>query len=184
MLRPRARLPLTAAPPRPSRSRTTGWLLGVVTAPLAVTAPFLVARRLGAAAGFASLAELPVPLFKRLLARLDTKPLTTVILLRCCFFLSPPVTYALALSSLSFRHYMAGTFLGLLAPMALFCLFADKLVAFLGYGVADELGDAASDAAAALVADAGGIDAALAALARLRDRASLAAQMAAANLVT
>jgi hypothetical protein len=30
--------------------------------------------------------------------RLDKQPLSTVILMRCCFFMSPPATYALALS--------------------------------------------------------------------------------------
>lgn len=64
------------------------------------------------------LAEIRFPLFRRILGalsqrayqrpqaltrrpraeRLDQRPLSTVLLLRCCFFMAPPATYALALS--------------------------------------------------------------------------------------
>lgn len=56
-------------------------------APLAVTPPFLLVRRLGSAAGLSGLADLPLPLFRRLLGRLEARPLQTVALLRVCFFL-------------------------------------------------------------------------------------------------
>ena len=63
------------------------------------------------------LGDVRLPLFTNIMNRLESRPLSTVILLRCCFFMSPPATYALALSSVPFRTYFLGSFLGLIFPL-------------------------------------------------------------------
>ena len=64
-----------------------------------------------------------------MLARLDERPVTTVIVLRTLLWLAPPLNYALALSSIRFRHYLIGSALGLLLPVAGAALFFDWLFA-------------------------------------------------------
>lgn len=67
----------------------------------------------------------------RLLARLDARPISSVALLRVLFQTVPALNYALALSGISFRQYLAGTLLGLPLPIALYCVFFDYLAAAL-----------------------------------------------------
>jgi uncharacterized membrane protein YdjX (TVP38/TMEM64 family) len=68
------------------------------------------------------------PFVQRWLAKLGERPVRTIALLRLVFILSPPLNYALALSGVRFRQYLAGSALGLLAPTALAVAFFDRVV--------------------------------------------------------
>lgn len=63
----------------------------------------------------------------RMLNGLDAHPARNVFLLRVFFQTLPALNYALALSGVRFRPYLAGTLLGLPLPIFLFCLFFDYL---------------------------------------------------------
>jgi len=65
----------------------------------------------------------------RLLRKLDARPIACVALLRILFQTAPALNYALAMSGIGFRAYLAGTLVGLPAPIALYCLFFDILAA-------------------------------------------------------
>ena len=113
---------------------------------------------------------------QRCAERLDARPLSTVLLLRSCFFMAPPATYALALSvraaarcvrgrlasawlraeqlarrqSVSLRNYVLGSMLGLILPLTFICAFTEKLLYLFGYEAATgglATGHAAADAA-------------------------------------
>lgn len=67
----------------------------------------------------------------RLLGRLDTHPVQSILLLRVLFQTVPPLNYALAMSGVKFRHYLTGTLLGLPIPIMLYCVFFDYLAKML-----------------------------------------------------
>ena len=54
----------------------------------------------------------------RTLAQLETHPVRTIVVLRLVFWMAPQLNYALALSNVRFAHYLVGSILGLLAPIA------------------------------------------------------------------
>jgi uncharacterized membrane protein YdjX (TVP38/TMEM64 family) len=72
---------------------------------------------------------------KRLLGRLDARPVSAIVLLRMLLQTVPALNYALALSGVSFRSYFIGTLLGLPLPIALYCIFFDYLARVLGVAV-------------------------------------------------
>lgn len=65
------------------------------------------------------------PWVRRLLERLDRRPILTVAALRAVLAFAPPLNVALALTSLRFRDYLAGSALGLVPPVTLVALFVD-----------------------------------------------------------
>jgi uncharacterized membrane protein YdjX (TVP38/TMEM64 family) len=65
------------------------------------------------------------PRVKRILARIETHPLLTVVALRLFLTTSPPLNYALALSGIRFRHYFLGSALGLTPAIVLAALLSD-----------------------------------------------------------
>lgn len=69
---------------------------------------------------------------RRLFAGLDAQPVGSIALLRILMQTAPALNYALALSGIRFRNYMAGTLLGLPLPIALYCYFFDQLAMLLG----------------------------------------------------
>ena len=79
-----------------------------------------------------SLRKLESPLARRLLARLDARPVASVLLLRVLFQTLPALNYALALSGIRFRHYLYGTLLGLPLPITMYCLFFGSLSQLFG----------------------------------------------------
>jgi uncharacterized membrane protein YdjX (TVP38/TMEM64 family) len=91
---------------------------------LSVATSFVVVRGVGGQPIGPSTGE-PAPserlggLARRLLARLEERPVATIAALRALLILSPPVTYALALSPVRFRDYMLGSALGLVPPLAI-----------------------------------------------------------------
>ena len=68
---------------------------------------------------------------QRLLARLDARPVSSIVVLRFFMQTAPPLNYALAMSGVKFRDYLVGTVLGLPLPIALYCLFFDYLAKLL-----------------------------------------------------
>jgi uncharacterized membrane protein YdjX (TVP38/TMEM64 family) len=59
---------------------------------------------------------------------------SSVALLRTLFQTAPALNYALAMSGIEFRRYLAGTLIGLPLPIALYCIFFDVLAAQLHLG--------------------------------------------------
>ena len=106
-----------------------GWLLSLVIAPLSCGFAFVVVRRVGGQA----LTNVRWTFVKKMMARLDRRPVATVAILRTFLFLSPSLNYALALSSISLKHFMVGNFLGLFGPLTLACLAIDKLISYYGW---------------------------------------------------
>lgn len=90
-----------------------GGLTTYVAACISCTVTFLVVRTLGADA----LRGLDNRLARRLFAQLDAHPVRSVVLLRLVFHSVPALNYALALSGVRLRHYVAGTLLGLPLPI-------------------------------------------------------------------
>ena len=107
------------------------WVGGVVTYVAACTscfATFWLIRWLGGDA----LHQLQSPLARRILQRLDARPVQCVVLTRLLFQTLPPLNYALAMSGIRWRHYALGTLLGLPLPIAAYCFFIESLARYLG----------------------------------------------------
>lgn len=98
-----------------------GGLATYVAASISSVASFLLIRSIGGDA----LRQLDNRLASRILARLDDAPIRSILLARMLFQTLPALNYALALSGVRFRAYLAGTLLGLPLPIALYCLFFD-----------------------------------------------------------
>ncbi|HJV70977.1 VTT domain-containing protein [Ideonella sp.] len=103
--------------------RLWGGLATYVAACASCCTTFAIVRLLGADA----LRQLPGRLSERLFARLDAHPLQSVLVLRLLFQTVPALNVALALSGVRFRHYLAGTLLGLPLPILVYVLFLDSL---------------------------------------------------------
>jgi uncharacterized membrane protein YdjX (TVP38/TMEM64 family) len=102
-----------------------GGLATYFAACLSSICTFLIIRFLGGDA----LRQLDNPLATRIFARLDRQPLLAVALLRVVFQTVPALNYALAMSGVRFRNYLAGTMIGLPLPIAAYCLLYDALAA-------------------------------------------------------
>jgi uncharacterized membrane protein YdjX (TVP38/TMEM64 family) len=63
----------------------------------------------------------------RVLARLDARPITSIVILRILLQTVPALNYALAMSGVKFRSYLIGTLLGLPLPIVLYCVFFEYL---------------------------------------------------------
>jgi len=94
-----------------------------LAAVLSCTFIFVLIRWLGGNA----LRDFDNRLARSLLARLDRQPIRSQFLLRTVFQTAPALNYALALSGVRVRHYMAGLLLGLPLPIALYSIFFDYL---------------------------------------------------------
>jgi uncharacterized membrane protein YdjX (TVP38/TMEM64 family) len=105
-----------------------GFVAGLLGGLLSVSTAFLVVRSVGGRA----LSTVRHPFMKRLLAHLDEHPIRTTFLLRSVFWFLPALNYALALSNIRFRHYFAGSLLGLVVPVALIAVFVERVLAWFG----------------------------------------------------
>ncbi len=103
--------------------KLTGAAVALVGSLAALTLNFWVVRLLGGTPK-ASLTGRAA----RLLQGLTDRPVKTVFVLRNLMMLSPPLNWALALSTIRYRDYMVGSALGLLAPIGLYALFLDRLI--------------------------------------------------------
>lgn len=106
----------------------TGVVLAYLGALVAASVTFVVVRSVGGRA----LTELKWAPARKALARLVDRPIRTVAGLRLLFLLSPPLNYALALSSVRYRDYLAGSALGLAAPVAAWVLLSECAASLLG----------------------------------------------------
>jgi len=98
-----------------------GFVAGYAGALLSVSVSFFFVRAVGGRA----LTGMKWKWAQRVLARLDERPMLTIIVLRTLFALSPPLNYALAMSATRFRHYFAGSAIGLVAPIAAWVFLSD-----------------------------------------------------------
>jgi uncharacterized membrane protein YdjX (TVP38/TMEM64 family) len=103
--------------------RTTGGIATYIAASFSCAITFLAIRFVGGDA----LRQLDNKIAIGLLRRLDEHPLKNIVLLRTLFQTAPALNYALALTGVKFRHYLAGTLMGLPLPIFLYCLFFDYL---------------------------------------------------------
>jgi uncharacterized membrane protein YdjX (TVP38/TMEM64 family) len=101
-----------------------GGLLGAATALVSVSITFALVRAIG---GTPEIPERPVFL-RKLFLRLRSHPVRTVALLRLVTFMTPTVTYALALSPLRFSEMLLGTFVGLVPAFLIAGAFAEPLL--------------------------------------------------------
>lgn len=101
--------------------RTAGGMATYIAACVSCVVTFFAIRFVGGDA----LRKLDSKIAVRLLHQLDAHPIRSLVLLRLLFQTVPAVNYALALSGVRFRHYLAGTLLGLPLPIFLYCLFFD-----------------------------------------------------------
>ena len=103
--------------------RTWGGVATYIAAIVSCTVTFFTIRLIGGNA----LRELKNSFAVRLLHKLDTDPIKSVVLLRTLFQTMPALNYALALSGVRFYQYLTGTMLGLIVPTILYCWFFDYL---------------------------------------------------------
>lgn len=105
-----------------------GGVIGFVASVIAVIASFAVVR----AVGGQPLAKPQRPWLRRTLGQLERRPIATVVLLRVVFWTSPPLNYALALSSLRSRDHLTGTVIGLAPGVVAMAAFTQPVVRLLG----------------------------------------------------
>ena len=103
--------------------QTYGGLVTYIAAVVSCVVTFLTIRFIGGNA----LREMDNKIAKKLLARLDAKPVLSIGLLRVLFQTAPPLNYALAISGVKFRNYVIGTMLGLPLPIFLYCVFFEHV---------------------------------------------------------
>ena len=99
-----------------------------IAASISCIVTFLVIRAIGGNA----LRRLDNAIAARIFKRLDARPIASIMMLRILFQTVPALNYALAMSGVKFRHYLAGTLLGLPLPIMLYCVFFDYLAKVLG----------------------------------------------------
>lgn len=108
--------------------RLAGGAIAFAASMLAVTVTFVLVR----GAGGKPLGESTRPWVRKILSRLDRNPIGVVFALRLIFWTSPPVNYALGLSSLRLRDHTIGSALGLVLPVASVALFTESVLRMLG----------------------------------------------------
>ncbi len=101
-----------------------GWLIAMLGSLLAVSASFLVARKVGGS----PLAQVEKPHVKRLIGRLHGSPTRTIALLRLVLGSAPWLSYMLALTAVRYSQYLLGTAIGLVVPVFITTWFCDWLL--------------------------------------------------------
>lgn len=109
--------------------RVNGGLATYVAAMTSCIITFVVIRFIGGDA----VRRLDSTLAQRILRRFDAQPLVSVTLLRTVFQTLPALNYVLAMSGVRFRDYIAGSAIGLVVPITLYCLFFDFLARLAGW---------------------------------------------------
>jgi uncharacterized membrane protein YdjX (TVP38/TMEM64 family) len=103
--------------------RLGGGFLGYAGALCSVSVSFFIVRGVGGK----PLGAIKWRFVRKILAQLDTHPVRTVFILRSVLWMAPQLNYALALSNVRFRHYLLGSALGLVLPLAGMVLLVDKI---------------------------------------------------------
>ena len=104
--------------------RNSGVLVALLGALTSATVSFAVVR---AFAG-QPLADVQLPLIRRLLTNIDSRPVLTVALLRLIFQTAPPLNYALPMTAVRWRDHLVGSVLGLPVPVIVMAFFLDWLL--------------------------------------------------------
>jgi uncharacterized membrane protein YdjX (TVP38/TMEM64 family) len=105
--------------------KVLGSVIGFIAATASVCFSFVMVRSIGGKV----LDKIERPFFKKILQRLDEKPIRAIIILRTCLWMFPPLNYTLALSSVRFRDYLIGSAIGLVLPLALVSICFDWIFA-------------------------------------------------------
>ena len=100
-----------------------GGLVTYVAACVSCLVTFQVVQGVGGSA----LRDIDKPLARKILARLDSHPVRSVMLLRFLFQTMPALNYTLALSGVKRRDYLLGSLLGLPFPLLIYCFFFDRI---------------------------------------------------------
>lgn len=103
--------------------KTWGAAATYVAATISCINTFIIIRLIGGNA----LRQINNRLAIKLLGKLDAHPIWTVTLLRTLFQTVPALNYTLAVSGIKFRKYLIGTMMGLLLPIAVYCMFFEYL---------------------------------------------------------
>ncbi len=93
-----------------------GMLISYLSVTLAMYINYLVIRYIGNNA----LHEIETKWVQRILLRLHQKPISTIVLLRLVFWASPLLNYTLAMTAVRPVHYVVGSSLGIILPLAIF----------------------------------------------------------------
>ncbi|MEZ5004281.1 MAG: VTT domain-containing protein [Chitinophagales bacterium] len=80
----------------------------------AVIASFFFARSMGGNA----MAHIKSARVQKLLLKVESKPIKTIIILRLMMWVAPPLNYALAFSKIPVQQYIYGSAIGLLIPIS------------------------------------------------------------------
>jgi len=104
--------------------KIVGFFLAYLGAVVSVCFSFVIVRRIGGTA-FDTVKNARI---QKALAHLADHPVRTVFVLRSMLWMAPPLNYALALTSLRLSHYLIGSALGLILPIALSAYFIDWVV--------------------------------------------------------
>lgn len=102
-----------------------GSIASYAGAMVSVATTFIVVR----AVGGQPLGDIRRPIMRKILARLEERPVVTVAILRTLFFMAPALNYGLAMSPITLRRYLTGSALGLLVPIPAMVLLADWIIA-------------------------------------------------------
>lgn len=108
--------------------RLLGGVAAYVGALVSVSIAFVFVRRVGGQ----SLATVEHPRIRKVLARLDAHPVATVAVLRLFLFLTPALNYVLAMTNVKYRHYLAGSALGLAVPIGVVAIAFEWVLAHVG----------------------------------------------------
>lgn len=106
--------------------RLYGGVAAYVGAVVSVVVSFAVVRGVGGKA----LGGLKNARVRRILDKLEERPVRVVAILRIILWMAPPLNYALALSPVRFRDYLIGSALGLILPMIVASAFIDWFIQF------------------------------------------------------
>ena len=75
-----------------------------------------------------ALADVQRPVLRHLLSTIESRPVTTVALLRLLLQTAPPLNYALAMTAIRWRDHLVGSLLGLPVPVTGMAFFFDWIV--------------------------------------------------------
>jgi uncharacterized membrane protein YdjX (TVP38/TMEM64 family) len=101
-----------------------GSAVALVGALAAISASFLFARAVGGQV------EVPQnrPRIKRVLSHLEDRPVRTMILLRLFLWTSPPLNYALALSTVRYPQYILAAAIGMVPPIVFLAALTEQIM--------------------------------------------------------
>jgi uncharacterized membrane protein YdjX (TVP38/TMEM64 family) len=106
-----------------------GSAVALVGALVAMSASFLFARAVGGQV------EVPAsrPRVKRVMSHLEDRPVRTMILLRLFLWTSPPLNYALALSTVRYPQYILAAAIGMVPPIVLLAALTEQIMRWKGW---------------------------------------------------